>query len=97
MTNSPQPLSTDEIQKLYIEAFKIYDKERKTPEIEVSFYPYVGINHTIRIRKDVFLFELAKFAATCRLRPIAHWPAFLLPSFMAAGRRNGPIRCTTNI
>jgi len=50
MTNSHWPLTADEIRKLYAEAFGIYDKERETPEIDVSFYPYVGINHTIRVR-----------------------------------------------
>jgi hypothetical protein len=51
MANFRVQESTGEIAKLYGEAFGIYDKERKTPEIEVEFYPYVGINHTIRVRK----------------------------------------------
>ena len=51
MANFRVQESTGEIAKLYGEAFGIYDKERKTPEIEVVFYPYVGINHTIRVRK----------------------------------------------
>src|SRR5207244_2017418 len=38
------------IQKLYIDAFHWYDAKRAAAPIHVSFYPYIGINHTIRIR-----------------------------------------------
>lgn len=67
MTNSPGPLSTNEIRKLYADAFGIYDKERKTPEIEVSFYPYVGINHTIRIRQSRVFVRVGEI---CRDMPL---------------------------
>ncbi len=40
----------ENIRALYEEAFRWYDPKRKVPEIAISFYPYVGINHTIRIR-----------------------------------------------
>ncbi len=44
---------TDIIQQitdLYNEAFRWYDPKRPVPPLHVSFYPYIGINHTIRIR-----------------------------------------------
>jgi hypothetical protein len=40
----------DQIKTCYEAAFQHFDANRKMPEIAVSFYPYVGINHTIRIR-----------------------------------------------
>ncbi len=40
----------DQITDLYKEAFSWYDPKRAVPPIHVTFYPYIGINHTIRIR-----------------------------------------------
>ena len=40
----------DQIRELYIEAFRWYDPKRSMPPVHVTFYPYIGINHTIRIR-----------------------------------------------
>lgn len=44
------PPTIADIKQLYEEAFQWYDGSRPAPVIYVSFYPYVGINHTIRIR-----------------------------------------------
>ena len=41
----------DQIKELYVEAFGWYAGRRPVPPINVSFYPYIGINHTIRIRE----------------------------------------------
>lgn len=38
------------ISALYSEAFRWYHPRKRVPPIHVSFYPYVGINHTIRLR-----------------------------------------------
>jgi predicted metal-dependent hydrolase len=35
---------------LYAEAFRQLDPSRPTPDVEVRFYPYAGLNHTIRLR-----------------------------------------------
>lgn len=40
----------NQLTTFYEEAYRFYDPKRKTPPIHVSFYPYIGINHTIRIR-----------------------------------------------
>lgn len=39
------------VKKFYEEAFRVLDSKRPIPEIEVEFYSYIGINHTIRVRK----------------------------------------------
>ena len=52
---------------LYEEAFAIFDAKRKTPEIVVSFYPYIGINHTIRVRSGKIFVRIAEI---CREMPM---------------------------
>jgi hypothetical protein len=39
-----------EIAAIYRDTFARLDKSRQPPEVDVRFYPYVGINHTIRVR-----------------------------------------------
>ena len=59
-------VSTETIAKYYSQAFEIFDKHRNPPPIEVNFYPYVSINHTIRIRNgEVFV----RIAEICRDLP----------------------------
>lgn len=55
------------IQDFYREAFEHYDKDRRIPAIDVRFYPYVGINHTIRVR-DGHIF--VRIAEICRDMPL---------------------------
>ncbi|MEZ5345054.1 MAG: hypothetical protein R2681_05790 [Pyrinomonadaceae bacterium] len=65
MINNSEVLSLTEIRTLYEHNFKSLDRSRKTPEIEIRFYPYVNINHTIRIRSGkvyVRISELFRFA-----------------------------------
>ena len=46
----------EQITELYKEAFRWYDPKRAVPPLHVSFYPYIGINHTIRIRNaEIFV------------------------------------------
>lgn len=59
-------VSTETIGKYYKQAFEIFDKHRQPPEIEVSFYPYVGINHTIRVRNGHVFVRIAEI---CRDLP----------------------------
>ncbi|HEY2847482.1 MAG TPA: hypothetical protein VGI80_06670, partial [Pyrinomonadaceae bacterium] len=40
----------DRLKTVYKEAFRHFEPKRSVPPIHLSFYPYVGINHTIRIR-----------------------------------------------
>ena len=38
------------LSKLFTDAFRQLEPKRPVPEIEVRFYPYAGLHHTIRIR-----------------------------------------------
>ena len=60
MINNFSPANLSLIRKYYEEAFETIDQENKTPEIEVIFYPYVGINHTIRLRNGKIFVRLAE-------------------------------------
>jgi len=54
------------IKSHYREAFTTLDKRRKIPDVDVRFYPYIGINHTIRVRDgQVFV----RIADVCRDMP----------------------------
>jgi hypothetical protein len=57
----------DEIKSFYREAFQTLDSRRPMPEIEVEFYPYIGINHTIRVRSGKVFVRLAEI---CREMPM---------------------------
>ena len=39
-----------QVGQFYTEAFRQLGRNRPIPEIEVKFYPYTGLNHTIRLR-----------------------------------------------
>ena len=39
-----------QIKSLYETAFDTLNEHKPVPEIKVRFYPYIGINHTIRVR-----------------------------------------------
>src|SRR5215213_7142638 len=53
-----------EIKNLYEEAFQTLDAKRAIPEIEVRFYPYIGINHTIRVRGGKVFVRIAEICQT---------------------------------
>ncbi len=40
----------NEVQKYFADAFRHLGNNRPVPEIEVRFYPYAGLHHTIRVR-----------------------------------------------
>jgi hypothetical protein len=39
-----------QLSKLYVDAFRQLERKRPAPEVEVKFYPYAGLHHTIRLR-----------------------------------------------
>lgn len=58
------------IRDQYREAFQAMDKNRDAPEIDVRYYPYIGINHTIRVRDGKVFVRIAEI---CRdMPPPAH-------------------------
>ncbi len=67
MTNNFLPDNISLIGKFYEEAFHFFDDKRETPEIVVEFYPYIGINQTIRVRQGKVLVRLAEL---CRAAPL---------------------------
>lgn len=50
----------------YAEAFRAFDRKRDVPKIDVQFYPYIGINHTIRVREGKVFVRIAEM---CRDMP----------------------------
>ena len=42
----------DALKSLFIDAFQQVTKRPMRPEIDIAFYPFAGLNHTIRIRKQ---------------------------------------------
>lgn len=71
------PEATNTILGLYEEAFQTFDRKRSMPEIDVRFYPYIGINHTIRVRDGKVFVRIAEI---CReMPPLEHQAlAFIL-------------------
>lgn len=61
MTMDPTSLS-----EIYRQVFESLDRTREAPPVDVSFYPYVGINHTIRIRQGKLIVRVAEI---CREMP----------------------------
>lgn len=50
MINITERNQLQKLSQVYREAFQSFNHSRTIPDVEVSFYPYVGINHTIRVR-----------------------------------------------
>lgn len=66
MINNFKPDDVSAIRDQYREAFEALNKNRKAPEIDVRFYPYIGINHTIRVREGKVFVRIAE---VCRNMP----------------------------
>ncbi len=49
-----------ELKEIYEEVFRKINVNSVIPEIEVNFYPYIGINHTIRVRNGKVYVRLAE-------------------------------------
>ena len=81
-------VSTETIAKYYSQAFETFDKHRQPPPIEVSFYPYVGINHTIRIRNGQVFVRIAEM---CRDLPASAQRALALILVAKLYRRRVPV------
>src|ERR1043166_5778075 len=58
----------DRLKTIYKEAFRRFEPKRSMPPIHVTFYPYIGINHTIRIRKGEIYVRIGEI---CRDMPLA--------------------------
>lgn len=67
MINMNDRRQLEEIAELYRQAFAEMDEKRGAPEIYVSFYPYVGLNHTIRVRDGLVFIRITEL---CREMPM---------------------------
>ncbi len=56
------------IRRYYEEAFQSLNGIRRMPEIEVRFYPYIGINHTIRVRDGLVYVRIAEICHDLPMR-----------------------------
>lgn len=66
MINTHEASALEKLAEYYCEAFQTYDREHEVPKVEVRFYPYIGINHTIRIRDGKVYVRIAE---VCREMP----------------------------
>jgi len=64
--NDPAEIPVETIRQFYREAFSEITGKGRSPEIEVSFYPYVGLNQTIRVRNGRVYVRIADM---CRDMP----------------------------
>ena len=66
MINSLSLTPLDQIKEFYEEAFQRLHRNHDTPNVEISYYPYVGLNQTIRVRDGRVLVRIADM---CRDMP----------------------------
>src|ERR1041385_5978130 len=55
----------DEVKKFFVEAFHLLGRHRPVPAIDVRFYPYAGLHHTIRLRSGNVHVRLADISRGC--------------------------------
>ncbi len=60
MINNSEILSLSELKTLYELTFKELDPSKNTPKIEIRYYPYVNVNHTIRIRSGIVYVRISE-------------------------------------
>jgi hypothetical protein len=76
MINGSSEHMLSDLADIYQNAFSHLDPERKALAVDVRFYPYVGINHTIRVRQGKVFVRIAEIchdmppAAQCGLADI---------------------------
>jgi SprT-like family. len=64
-----------ELKTYFTDAFRQVTRKLETPEIQVSFYPFAGLNHTIRLRRQriyVRVSDLFRDAPPQVQRALAH-------------------------
>ena len=66
MINQLVETPIDQIREFYAQAFQRMNKYEPVPPIDVSYYPYVGMNQTIRIRSGRVFVRIAEM---CRDMP----------------------------
>ena len=67
MINIPTEISLDEVRGFYEQAFRDLNQASPLPPVDVSYYPYVGLNQTIRVRDGKVFVRIADM---CREREV---------------------------
>lgn len=62
------PIDPTSLSEIYRSVFESLDPTREAPPADVSYYPYIGINHTIRVRQGRMIVRIAEI---CREMPRA--------------------------
>ena len=57
----------EQIKKIYEETITAFNSKNKFSEIEVTFYPYIGIHHTIRSRKGKIFVRISEICRDASL------------------------------
>lgn len=57
----------ERIKNFYVAAFQTFGKSLPVPPIKIRFYPYIGINHTIRARGGKIFVRLADLSESAPL------------------------------
>ncbi|MGI8732956.1 MAG: SprT-like domain-containing protein [Pyrinomonadaceae bacterium] len=68
-------LAMNEVKQLFVDAFRQLASNRPVPAIEVRYYPYAGLHHTIRLRSGrvyVRLSDICKDTPPTVLRALAY-------------------------
>lgn len=60
MMNGDSEQLLSEIADIYRQTFARLDLDRRPPAVDVRFYPYIGINHTIRVREGRAFVRIAE-------------------------------------
>jgi hypothetical protein len=55
----------DEVKKIFVDAFRHLGRNRPLPAIDVRFYPYAGLHHTIRLRSGSVHVRLSDICKAC--------------------------------
>ena len=67
----------EDLNKYFADAFRHLGSNRNIPAIEVRFYPYAGLHHTIRVRSGRVYVRLSDICRSCP-RDVLRALAFLL-------------------
>ena len=84
MPDSQTLLST-----LFVEAFRTLAPKRSVPEVDVRYYPYAGLNHTIRLRSGRVYVRLSDIFKNAPLG-VHRALAFILVSKLLRRRKSPP-------
>jgi hypothetical protein len=84
MPDSQTLLST-----LFVEAFRTLAPKRAVPEVDVRYYPYAGLNHTIRLRSGRVYVRLSDIFKNAPLG-VHRALAFILVSKLLRRRKSPP-------